>query len=228
MAAVIIYVLFLIYPVSSLADLNVRNLQDQIVSLQTVVQNTVTEIGVLQQEHLELQHKYAVLWDELSILRNEQGKTESTGTIGSGGSPRQRTNPRYSKTRAVLLDSTSCRCTKGDKGDSGPTGPKGNRGTNGTDGIKGERGLKGDPGIPGFNGDDGLDGEKGERGHIGSTGPTGQQGPKGSTGPTGQQGLKGDMGKTGIQGPKGDTGITGQEGPKGEIGNADMPYTPLT
>ncbi|XP_069111983.1 complement C1q tumor necrosis factor-related protein 7-like isoform X1 [Argopecten irradians] len=217
---VTLIILFLIYSANGQIDLNIKNLQDQLVSLQTVVKSTVTDIGALRNEHRELQEKYSALWDQLSVLGHKNGRADSPDATKPAGPLGQRSYRAYLNTRASTPDSQNCVCTKGEKGASGPAGPVGKPGITG---VPGERGPKGESGSPGFNGDDGLDGEKGDRGPKGDIGSPGQPGPKGVTGSSGQSGPKGDTGSNGqpgLKGDTGDTGATGQPGPKGDIGSS--------
>ncbi|XP_069122585.1 uncharacterized protein [Argopecten irradians] len=108
-----------------------QSLQNQIVSLEQMVQQLSTDLTDLKQQHTHLQNKYRAVSDELNKLRTCESANQN-----QIHSLRSTTESVPEKPRRTL--------TKGQKGDKGD---------------RGEQGLKGEAGTDGFNGDDGFDGK---------------------------------------------------------------------
>ncbi|XP_060065965.1 otolin-1-like [Ylistrum balloti] len=126
-----------------------ESLQNQIISLERMVQQISGQLTDLNLQHTQLERKHFILLDELRTLRVERCRDEYV-------KPR---NTAESKQQKRLLTQGQ----KGDKGDRGERGPKGNPGTsgfNGDDGFNGDKGMKGDKGSIGAKGAPGPKGTK--------------------------------------------------------------------
>lgn len=152
----------------SAQEVNVTDLQAQITSLQSQVNNLSNIINLLQ-----------IQITNITLIPGIQGIPGINGTNGING---------INGTNGV----------DGVNGTSGKDGINGVNGTNGRNGMRGLQGISGVNGLNGLNGNDGKDGKDGKDGVNGTNGMNGSQGIQGIQGVQGIPGTNATVNLTSI------------------------------